>query len=90
MKTYFDKKVDEMKNYWYKRCERLLKKSEKLNEEADKLNEEADEHMANGNELEWEDCLKQAIEKEAFADGIMFTLKELGFYCEDYTNKTVD
>lgn len=53
MKTYFDKKTDEMKSYWYKRCEKLLKKCEKLESEADKLNEKAEEHLSNGNELEW-------------------------------------
>lgn len=63
MKTYFDKKTDEIKSYWYKRCEKLLKKCEKLESEADKLNEKAEVHLSNGNELEWEEALKEAIEK---------------------------
>lgn len=79
IETYFDKKTDEMKKHWYKRCEKLIKQCEKLRKEADKLYEEADEHLSNANELEWEDCLKSAIEKESFADGIECALKELEF-----------
>lgn len=33
IKTYFDKKTDEIKSYWYKRCEKLLRKCEKLENE---------------------------------------------------------
>ena len=73
MKTYFDKN-------WYKRCEKLLRKCEKLESEADKLYEKAEEHLSNSNELEWEECLKEAIEKENYALGIKEALKELGFF----------
>ena len=82
MKTYFDKKTDEMKSYWYKRCEKLLRKCQKLESEVDKLNEKAEEHLSNGNELEWEEALKEAIEKENYALGIKEALKELGFFSE--------
>lgn len=82
MKTYFDKKTDEMKIYWYKRCEKLLEKCEKLENEADKLNEKAEEYLYDGNELEWEEAQKEAIEKENYALGIKETLKELGFFLE--------
>lgn len=82
MKTYFDKKTDEIKSYWYKRCEKLLRKCEKLENEADKLNEKAEEHLSNGNELEWEEAIKEAIEKENYALGIKEALKELGFFLE--------
>ena len=43
------KKTDEIKSYWYKRCEKLLRKCEKLESEADKLNEKAEEHIS----LDW-------------------------------------
>ena len=79
IETYFDKKTDEMKKHWYKKCEKLIKQCEKLRDEADKLHEEANEHLENANELEWEDCLTKAIEKESFAYGIECALKELGF-----------
>lgn len=79
METYFDKKTNEMKNYWYKRCEKLLKKCEKLEDEADKLHEKAEEYLSDGNELEWEEALKEAIEKEYYALGVKDTLRELGF-----------
>mgnify|MGYP002104042732 FL=1 len=82
MKTYFDKKTDEIKSYWYKRCEKLLRKCEKLENEADKLYEKAEEYLSNGNELEWEEALKEAIEKENHALGIKEALKELGFFLE--------
>lgn len=82
MKTYFDKKTDEIKSYWYKRCEKLLRKCEKLENEADNLYEKAEEHLSNSNELEWEECLKEAIEKENYALGIKEALKELGFFLE--------
>lgn len=78
-RTYFDKKTEEMKNYWHERSDKLLKKCKKLEEESDKLNEEAEKHLSNGNELEWEECLKESIEKESYALGIKDTLRELGF-----------
>lgn len=80
IETYFDKKTDEMKKYWYTRCEKLLKKCEKLERESNKLYDEAEKHLSNGNELEWESCLTESIEKEQFASGVRYTLKELGFY----------
>ena len=79
IETYFDKKTNEMKNHWYKKCNTLIKQCDKLRKESDKLYEASDEHLSNGNECEWEDCLRRAIEKESFADGIECTLKELGF-----------
>lgn len=79
IETYFDKKTNEMKRHWYGKCEKLIKKCEKLRNESDKLYEEAEEHLSNANELEWEDCLKSAIEKKSFANGIECALKELGF-----------
>lgn len=80
MKTYFDKKTDEMKSYWYKRCEKLLRKCEKLENEADNLYKKAEEYLSNGNELEWKEALKEAIKKENYALGIKEALKELGFF----------
>ncbi len=77
--TYFDKKTDEMKRHLYKNCEKLITKARKLREEANKLSEVAEEHLANGNELEWEDALRESIEKDGFADGIEFALETLEF-----------
>lgn len=77
--SYFNKKITEIMNHWDKKCQKLLKKCEKLESQADKLNEEAEKHLSNGNEAEWEDCMKEAIEKESRALGIKEALKELGF-----------
>lgn len=79
MTTYFDKKTDEMKRHWYKKCETLLKQCERLQNEADKLYDEAEKHLEDAKELQWEECLRSAIEKENYARGIMDTLKELEF-----------
>ena len=80
MKTYFDLKIDEIKEYWYSRCEKLHDKYEKLEDEVKYLTEKAEEHLSDGNELEWENCLKKAIKKKNYALGIKDTLKELGFW----------
>lgn len=57
-------------------------KYQQLESEADKLNEKAEDHLSNGNELEWEEAIKEAIEKENYALGIKEALKELGFFLE--------
>lgn len=68
-----------MKNNYKEKCTMLLKKCKRLENEADELYEEADEHMRNANELEWEECLTEAIRKENYAFGIKNALTELGF-----------
>lgn len=45
MKTYFDLKIDEIKEYWYSRCEKLHDKYEKLEDEVNNLTEKAEEHL---------------------------------------------
>lgn len=57
----------------------LLKKCNKLENESKKLYKKADKYLDNGNELEWESCWEEAIEKENRALGIKDVLKEFGF-----------
>lgn len=82
IKTYFDEKTDEMKIYWYEKCENLIEQCKDLRIESGKLCEEVTEFIPDKNESDWERCfkLKSAIEKISFANGIEYTLKELGFY----------
>lgn len=77
IETYIDKKINEMRKHIYTRCEKLIKEAEKLETEADRKSDEAGEHIENGNELEWEEAIKECIEKQAYADGIRHALEML-------------
>ena len=59
------------------KVEDLLKKVNVLLDEGNELNVEAEKHLANGNELEWEEAKLQSVEKIAYAIGIRYALEEL-------------
>lgn len=57
----------------------LYEKAEDYIKESIALEIEADRYLEEGNELEWEESLKDSIDKDAYARGIKDTLEMLGF-----------
>lgn len=55
----------------------LLKKINCLLNEGNELDVESEKHLANGNELEWENSKMKSVEKSAYARGIRYALEQL-------------
>lgn len=44
---------------------------------SEKLTVKASKHLEDGNELEWEECIKDAFYEEGYADALMWVANQL-------------
>ena len=44
---------------------------------SEKLKEKASKHLENGNELEWEECIKDAFYEDGYSDALMRVANQL-------------
>lgn len=62
------------------KLENLMKIAIQKMEEAEKYETEASQHLADGNELEWETYQNLAIRNYGYAEGIKLALDTVGFH----------